>query len=366
MNDTLRFDSVWRRMADCPLPLVMYGTGDGAEKITGILRYCGREIECFFSSDDFTGKDRSFLGLPVLKYSQAERMFGNFAVVLGFGSARPEVLRNIRRIAEERLMFVPDLPPAEDPHDMDAAVFTSRTYIENRERISVAAGLLDDELSRRVFSAMLRFRVTGDIRDLDGTASDDLYLPLYHSSVRYETAADLGANRGQSSLEMLVRFPMLKTVVAMEPDERSFRKIGQAVTLDSRIEPHNSAAWHERTVITLMSDGSRGSAAGRSGSVGRRRIRPVNIRAERLDDVLGGRGCQLIHIDVEGGEYSAVSGASDTIARCRPDMMVSAYHRQKDLWEIPLLLHRLMPEKRIHLRRPDALPPWDVICVAEG
>ena len=362
----MKYDSVFHRIAACPLPLVMYGTGDGADRICDILSAMGREIECFFASDDFGGKGRSFRGLPVLRYRDVCRLYRDFAVVLGFGSARPDVLYNIRRIASERTLFVPDIAPVPDPRGPEHDMLTRGTLDAMRSAVGQAEELMSDEMSKRLFGALLSFRLGGCVSDLDGTASDDLYLPLYHSPKIYRAAADLGSNRGQSSLEMLERFPMLETVIAVEPDEHSFRRIGEAVMKDCRIEPHNAAAWHENALITVMSDGSRGTSESRAASAPGRRIRPLSIRAVRFDDILSGRECQLIHIDVEGAERQALAGCRETISRCRPDVMLSVYHYQRDLWELPLLLHELMPEKRLHLRRPDALPPWDVICIAEG
>ena len=363
------YDSVFRRMADCPLPLVMYGTGDGAEKITKVLRSFGREMAMYFSSDDFARGERIFMDKPVVTYSDVCRKFDDFAVVLGFGTARPEVLWNIRRIASERKLFVPDIPPVSDISNIETKIqneiFLLNTDKEIMREVKAAGRLFCDKRSRHLYSALLEFRVTGDISCLDGTATDDLYLPLYHSSVRYETAADLGADRGESTLEMLARFPMLERVLALEPDENNLRRIGKLIPTERRIEAYNVAAADSSYVFTMMQDGSRGGSSSRDPNPKRKAV-PRNVRAVSLDELLDNKGCELIHIDVEGMEREAILGAKDTISFFRPDMMVSVYHRWRDLWELPLMLHKLMPEKRLHLVRPDALPPWDIMCIAEG
>ena len=364
-RDPREYSSVFRRIADCPLPLVMYGTGDGAERITRIIKGYGREIELYFSSDDFFREERIFMGKPVVKYSDVCRVLGDFAVILGFGSARADVVRNIRRIAAERVLIAPDISPVRsyDSHD---DYLTMEAFIAAREKVDALTAALADDRSRRLFSAMISYRLSGDISYLDGTAVGDPYLWLYHSPMRYDTAADLGADRGESSLEMLMRFPELKRVIAVEPDEASFRRLGRAVVADRRIETYRRAVSHiSGEIITMSSDGSRGTSYGRAPNPARG-AKNVRVVTAALDDLVGGGSCELIHIDVEGMERAAIRGASKVIERCRPDMMVSVYHRQPDLWEIPLLLHSLLPEKRLHLVRPDALPPWDIICVAEG
>ena len=358
--------SVFRLIAACPLPLVMYGTGDGAERITKIIGLFGRGIDMYIASDDFYRPGRKFMGRPVMRYSDACALPGDFAVVLGFGSARPEVTRNVRRIASERKLFVPDLPVVSEGDDPLADVFTGDDLESIRDDAERLGELLTGGGSKKLLSSLLSFRLTGDISLLDGTASDDLYLPLYHSGVRYDTAADLGADRGESSVEMLTRFPMLERVIAVEADGGSFRRLEKLAGEDRRVEPHHRAVSSSSGgAVTMMQDGSRGGSASRRASRVRG-VSPKQVETASLDDLLGGRGCRLIHIDVEGMEREAIKGAEQTIRRCSPDMMVSVYHRKRDIVDLPLMIHEMMPGKRLHLVRPDAYPPWDVMCVAEG
>ena len=161
--------------------------------------------------------------------------------------------------------------------------------------------------------------MSGDIADIAGTASQDMYIPLYHSKKSYKTAADLGANRGQTSLELLMRFPMLSRVIAMEPDMTNFRKLGAAVRQDSRIEPYNIAAWDENAQITVFGDGSRGSSADQEDK-SKTPFSSDKYPRRRFDSIIDG-DCDLLHIDVEGSEQRALKGARETISRSRPDIM---------------------------------------------
>ena len=133
-RDPREYSSVFRRIADCPLPLVMYGTGDGAERITRIIKGYGREIELYFSSDDFFREERIFMGKPVVKYSDVCRVLGDFAVILGFGSARADVVRNIRRIAAERVLIAPDISPVRS-YDSYDDYLTMEAFIAAREKV---------------------------------------------------------------------------------------------------------------------------------------------------------------------------------------------------------------------------------------
>ena len=53
-------------------------------------------------------------------------------------------------------------------------------------------------------------------------------------------------------------------------------------------------------------------------------------------------------------------GSRETILRCHPDLLVSAYHRSEDLYDLPLLLHEQFPFYELRLRRFPYVPAWDI------
>jgi hypothetical protein len=56
-------------------------------------------------------------------------------------------------------------------------------------------------------------------------------------------------------------------------------------------------------------------------------------------------------------------GAAQIIREQAPVLTISAYHRQNDLWNIPLLIKSLNPEYRFFLR-PHDFEVWDTVCYA--
>lgn len=55
-------------------------------------------------------------------------------------------------------------------------------------------------------------------------------------------------------------------------------------------------------------------------------------------------------MDIEGAEKSALIGGADLIRREQPKLAICVYHRISDLWELPLLMHKLEPEYKLYLR----------------
>ena len=73
-----------------------------------------------------------------------------------------------------------------------------------------------------------------------------------------------------------------------------------------------------------------------------------------------GAPADYIKYDVEGAEREALLGSRETILHRRPDLLVSAYHRSEDLFDLPLLLHGQFPFYELRLRRFPYVPAWDI------
>ena len=79
-----------------------------------------------------------------------------------------------------------------------------------------------------------------------------------------------------------------------------------------------------------------------------------------VDNILCGQPVSYVKIDVEGQESAALAGMQKTLRRCRPKLLVSAYHRAEDLFRLPLQVMALCPDYRGYLRHCPCLPAWDV------
>ena len=75
-------------------------------------------------------------------------------------------------------------------------------------------------------------------------------------------------------------------------------------------------------------------------------------RTVRIDDVVQSLKLDrvdFLKMDIEGAEGGALLGAQDTIRRFRPKLAISAYHRVGDLYVLPRLIRKLLPDYRLHL-----------------
>ena len=83
---------LWSYLQSTDKKILMYGMGNGADKILNICEGYGIEVCDFFASDGFV-RGHMFHGKRVLSYSEACEKYGreNMIVLLSFASSLPAV-----------------------------------------------------------------------------------------------------------------------------------------------------------------------------------------------------------------------------------------------------------------------------------
>ncbi len=357
VNDIDTTRDLWENLSFSDKPIVMYGMGNGADKIIDEFSSRGIQVSDFFASDGFV-RHQLFHGKTVMSYSEICEKYDDFIVVVSFGSNRPEVLENIYRIDSERELYIPDVPVVGG-----SEVFDLNFFRKHKTELERACEMLSDELSRQTFCDVIMYKLTGKLMYLRRhTVSPDMVMNGILGASDFEYAADLGAYNGDSIRELAAYSPKLVKVTAMEPDSRTFRKLtAYCESCKVEIEAHNNAAWSEDITLSFTEGGNRNSTvASDEGIKTGAKLREVT--AKRLDSVYNGR-CDYIKYDVEGAEFEAILGSRETIAREHPKLLLSMYHRSCDLYRLPLLVGEL-GYKKLYLRRYEYVPAWDLnlIC----
>ena len=220
-----------------------------------------------------------------------------------------------------------------------------------------------------LYDRLITARLSGSLPALLSAASNECNRWKPFSPESYRAAADLGAYSGDTARELLAVSPRLERLYAFEPDSRTRRRLARTVDgLNAEypscaIDTVTAAAWSTDGSLAFTAHGNRGSGGFRPSSPNDRDEDIIDARA--LDSVLDGAHVDYIKYDVEGCEREALLGSADTIRRCLPELRLSLYHRPCDMWELPLLLHDICPEYRMHLFRPRCLPAGETeLCAA--
>ncbi len=355
MNKIICADrDIWQYLRDCGKKIVMYGMGNGADKILAVCAEKGIEISDFFASDGFV-RGHFFHGKKVLSYSEIKEKYTDFVVLLSFATSLPDVLEKINAIASEVELLVPDVPV------FGNTLFDMDFFKAQRENFERTAELFADKESLNVYNAALNAKLTGKLEFLNMCISEKE--EIYKSILRpkaYTSYADLGAYNGDTVRELSEYAENLREVFAVEPDRRTFKKLSAYAENESRFKIHceNHAAWCCDETLYFDGSGNRNSnISGNTETLSGKK--PVEVSARSLDGILCGRGVDYIKYDVEGSESEAISGSSQTIKSFRPDLLVSLYHRSEDLYLLPSEVNKFGFYK-LYLRRFRYYPAWDL------
>ena len=133
MIERIKEENVWDFLKKDGKPVMIYGMGNGAEKIISTLNTYQITVSEIFASDEFV-RGHSFLGYKVLKYSEVCEKYDDFNVVLAFATHLENVIENIKKINNEHKVFAPDVPVA------GGGLFT-REYVKEHN-----AAYFDDDM----------------------------------------------------------------------------------------------------------------------------------------------------------------------------------------------------------------------------
>ena len=354
------FPDLWEYLKHTEKHIVMYGMGNGADKILAVADAKGIEIEDFFASDGFV-RGHSFHQKRVLSYSEAKQKYGadNMIVLLSFASSLPDVMQTILHVSDECELYAPDVPVFGD------TLFDAAFYAAHKAEFDAARTLLADQESVRVFDHIVRYKLTGDLKYLTAIENDpDESFGSILPCDSFRTAADLGAYNGDSARALAPYAPNLQTLYALEPDARNYRKLCAYAETEQafRLIPLQCAAWSEDCVLRFEASGNRNAGAAQNTStvLQARTAKVTEVQARSVDSVLAGEACDYIKFDVEGSESAALMGCRQTIAQYAPALLVSCYHRSEDLYALPLLVKSICPAYRLYLRRFRYFPAWDI------
>lgn len=336
----------WEQMQQTKLPVILYGMGDGADKVLNQLQRLSVTPAAVIASDGFV-RGQSFRGYKVQRLCDAEEAFGQCLIAVSFATQLPEVMNHIKSIAKTRKVIAPSVPVFGD------TVFDRNFVNTHIPQLEQAYNLLADDRSRQVFTDVVKFQFTGDLSYLWQTESpkEEIFqsvLPLHNK----ESYLDLGAYRGDTVQEFLTHTKgQYHTITALEPDGKTFQKLKTYAEPLPRTQLYQLGIWNEET--TLLFD----NRGGRNSSLNRKKGVPVPVTS--VDALIDGKPCTYIKMDVEGAEHQALSGAAYTLSTQKPKLNIAAYHRSKDIFTLPLLIHSLNPGYQIHLRHHPYIPCWD-------
>ena len=332
---------LWEYLKEAQKPIVLYGMGNGADKIINVLNQKSIRFDGVFASDSFV-RDKLFHGYKISSYGELKSRFGQMIVLLCFGSSLQEVIANIKRIAAEQELYAPEVPVIGD------GLFTLEYYKSHQSDFDFVYSHLADEFSKKTFNNIIKYKISGKIDYLFDCECDQNEPYSSFLNLKNETFLDLGAYNGDTALEFLGRDTDYKKIYAVEPDIKTFKKLEKNTENLKDISLINACVSDNCGLLPF------GMRSGRNSSLSPDGALQKSITVDSL-----GENFSYIKMDIEGEEAAAITGAKQTILNNKPKMLISAYHRTEDLIKIPQTVLSIRNDYKIYLRHFKYLPAWD-------
>jgi len=232
---------------------------------------------------------------------------------------------------------------------------------ESSADVMKAADIWADDRSREEYLKQVRWRTLADW-DFIRHGIEESYFPdrIFHLSPQ-EAFVDCGAFDGDTIRSIVARRGAdFQHIVAIEPDPGTFQTLraysaGLPDEIQNKITFHQCAVGAERGVVRFEDSGSLGSRVSDDGQ--------VTIDSIPISDIVGSLPVSYIKMDIEGAEFDALVGAQRVIERDRPLLAICVYHRQDDLWRLPLLMKKMLPDHRFYLRLHES-DGWQTVAYA--
>ena len=348
-EDLLTTESSWEFLQNTPLPIAVYGTGNGADRVFEELDRLGITVSAVVASDGFV-RSRTFRGFEVKSISQLESEIGDFVVALAFASPLAEVIENVKALLLRHKVIMPSVPVYESD------IFNKDFLKKHIDEIEIAYSSLADEQSKKVFENIVRFQITGDLNYCFEceTTKDEAYniLDLGES----ESFLDLGAYRGDTVEEFLKYTKFYKKIVAVEPDTRTFKKLQLNCENLEKCLLLNNAIWSENCTLTF--DGNKGRGASAKSQGEEKSAICVDYITEKYGEF------SYINIDIEGAENEMLKGSSNTL-KSKPKLCMAVYHKSEDVFALINKVKEMNGDYKIYLRHHKHISFWDtnIYCI---
>ena len=333
MLSILGITPLWESLKNADKPILLYGMGNGADMIIKVLESYGIDYEDTFASDGFV-RGHSFHGKRVLSFSEAKEKYGDFIIIVTFAVHDDKTMSFISELSDNFELYAPTVSV------VDGSPFTLEFFKDNEDNFKKAYEMLADEKSKEDYLNILRFKLSGDVKYLLKAHSEKM--KLYDDVLSLsedEAIVDLGAYDGDTIREFLnVTGGKYKSIIALEPDEKNFRKLERKTEGLPNLTRLNLGAWDKEETLYFAKKSGRNSRLEESG---------VPVSFNSVDNIVKEK-VTFIKMDIEGAELKALEGAKNTVALYKPNLYVCAYHRNEDMFTLPFKIKELFEGYKIY------------------
>jgi FkbM family methyltransferase len=237
-----------------------------------------------------------------------------------------------------------------------------RNTFERAADVMRAATIWADVESQQEYVRQIRWRTRGEWTFARPSSTESYFPEGMFNLIRDEVFVDCGAFNGDTLRTYLSKSNCeFRKFLALEPDAITFSDLTAYISklpseTRGKIAPLHCAVGSERGNIRFEDSGGLGSHSCEGGS--------SVVSCVPISDLIdGSERVSFIKMDIEGAEYDALLGARPVIQRDRPVLAICVYHKQRDIWELPLFMKSMVSEYQMFLRCHEA-DGWQTVAYA--
>jgi FkbM family methyltransferase len=324
-----------RLMSGTAVPIYVLGRNKYAERVSRRV-----PIQAFI--DDFTD-DKSYLDKPVIRMADLpSHSLVVSCVVAGNSLTALERLHAAGvRQAIDYFALTRLAPEIFAPVDYCAG--NRQDIIENAARYEWVCNLLADEVSKRHFEKVVRFRLSMDVEHMRGftLAINKQYFEPFLPRNPDEVFVDGGGYDGQTSLQFAAWNKAYQRIYYFEPAPAMMEVSRRNLAGLREVSFLQKGLFSRRDRLRFDTGSGQASSISATGQ--------SEIEVVRLDDEVH-ETITFLKLDIEGAEFDALQGAAEHIRSASPTMAVCIYHDQRDFWRVPLWVLEINDRYDVYIR----------------
>jgi len=153
-----------------------------------------------------------------------------------------------------------------------------------------------------------------------------------------DTVVDVGAAEGIFALSVI---GVCKKVILIEPNPSFVKALEKTFSLYTDKVEIIALAVGDQSGSTFLSDDALSGSIIQGTEIGNR------VEVKTIDQIIGEREINFLKADIEGFELNMLKGASRTIARNKPRIVITTYHGENNPDEIIDLIRSYVPEYHV-------------------
>lgn len=228
--------------------------------------------------------------------------------------------------------------------EIELKVHELKEHVDDFEELYIN---LEDYRSKKLLYAILNNWVHYDFNTLSEVIEkcyDDYFDLDLIPTCNEEVFVDLGAYTGDSTISFLRNYgDSYKKIYAYEITPETYQILVSNLKDYPNVVCYLKGVGDTRSSLSVVNSSADASAntvfVSDNGT----------IPMVTLDEDIGEK-LTMIKADIEGFEQEALLGAINHIKNDHPKLLISAYHKNEDLWKIPKMIKEIDPTYKFYLR----------------